>query len=79
MNELSTYILDKFGKKHTDCIVITFTGKYHDTYGLYTWKGNVCVINQGWDNDLSSVDLDIQKKILTKIKDGDYKISPDFQ
>ena len=51
-----------------------------DTFGIYSFKGEVYVIFdfRTSDTSLSNFDKEVQKYILEKLESGDFVIDPNF-
>lgn len=58
-------VIEVLGPNHTDTISFKDAKTYDDPYGLYTYKGEVCVLKHGSDYDYADL-TDQDKEKLTK-------------
>lgn len=69
-------ILEKLGNNSTDVRVISSKGEF---FGVYTFKGNVYVLNNGSDVPFDELDGNLQQSILAAIESGNYEVDNSFQ
>jgi len=77
--EISKEIIKKFGENHTICIVVELPSEDDPLFGVYTYKGDVFVINDCIDGEFEELDDDIQSEIWRQISIGKYQLNESFQ
>jgi hypothetical protein len=71
-------ILDKLGNNHTKPVeLLAATG--NEPYGLYTYRGDVYVLNAGQDSSFDDLTLNEKSKIVDQIISNNYKINLSLQ
>ncbi len=78
MNEHDNIIL-KLGKSHTNPIQFTDVNSFDDVYGLYTYKGDVCVFKGGQDILFTDLETSEQKKVYKIFTSNRWEINKNLQ
>ena len=72
-------VIEVLGDNHTHPIQFDDVTNYDEPYGLYTYRGEVCVFRGGVDLDYSEL-TDKEKKVLNQRFDsGKWKINKALQ
>ena len=78
-NNYETKIIDILGKNHLTPIHFYDVINYDEIYGLYTYKGTVCVFCGGKDLDFSDLVLKEQERVYNMVLSKKWKKNKSLQ
>ena len=68
-------VIEVLGDNHTNPIQFEDAKGYDDPYGLYTYRGDICVIKGGMDIDYVDLSNKDKKNLNTWFDSGRWKVN----
>jgi hypothetical protein len=75
---MKNQIIKIIGDNHTESLELLLAND-NEPYGLYTFKGDVFVLKNGFDIPYDELTLPEQKKVFNQIKSNNFKLNNSLQ